>query len=151
VPTQDGETRMNTLIILNDPPYGSERSYNGLRLASALAKRESEVVRVFLMGDAAACAKGGQKVPQGCPILRHSSGRGAPPGTPPSIPEGPGRGIGRVTRARAYTARKCGWESPAPEDKNSNVREMSSRPGLCGVAGCAGSCPQRVREGAGRW
>ena len=56
---------MKTLVILNDPPYGTERSYNGLRLAGALAKREGEAVRVFLMGDAAACAKGGQKVPQG--------------------------------------------------------------------------------------
>lgn len=28
---------MQTLLILNDPPYGSERSYNGLRLAKALA------------------------------------------------------------------------------------------------------------------
>jgi uncharacterized protein involved in oxidation of intracellular sulfur len=56
---------MKTLLILNDPPYGTERSYNGLRLAGVLAKRESEEVRVFLMGDAAACAKGGQKVPQG--------------------------------------------------------------------------------------
>jgi uncharacterized protein involved in oxidation of intracellular sulfur len=56
---------MKTLLILNDPPYGTERSYNGLRLAGALAKREDEDVRVFLMGDAAACAKVGQKVPQG--------------------------------------------------------------------------------------
>ena len=24
---------MSTLLILNDPPYGTERSYNGLRLA----------------------------------------------------------------------------------------------------------------------
>lgn len=56
---------MKTLFILNDPPYGTERSYNGLRLAGALAKREAEEVRVFLMGDAAACAKVGQKVPQG--------------------------------------------------------------------------------------
>lgn len=56
---------MNTLIILNDPPYGTERSYNGLRLAGALAKREGAAVRVFLMGDAAACAKSGQQVPQG--------------------------------------------------------------------------------------
>jgi uncharacterized protein involved in oxidation of intracellular sulfur len=30
-----------------------------------LAKREDEAVKVFLMGDAAACAKDGQKVPQG--------------------------------------------------------------------------------------
>ena len=57
---------MKSLFILNDPPYGSERSYNGLRLAGALAKREhSRDVRVFLMGDAAACGKAGQAVPQG--------------------------------------------------------------------------------------
>jgi uncharacterized protein involved in oxidation of intracellular sulfur len=56
---------MNVLFILNDPPYGSERSYNGLRLAGALAKRDDVRVRVFLMADAAACAKAGQKVPQG--------------------------------------------------------------------------------------
>jgi uncharacterized protein involved in oxidation of intracellular sulfur len=55
-----------TLLILNDPPYGTERSYNGLRLAGALAKREGEEVRVFLMGDAAACAKRGQQTPNGC-------------------------------------------------------------------------------------
>lgn len=56
---------MTTLFILNDPPYGTERSYNALRLAGALAKRLSEPVRVFLMGDAAACAKSGQTVPNG--------------------------------------------------------------------------------------
>lgn len=56
---------MNTLFILNDAPYGSERSYNALRLAKTLAKREGESVRVFLMGDAVACAKAGQKVPEG--------------------------------------------------------------------------------------
>ena len=56
---------MNTLVVLNDPPYGTERSYNALRLAGALAKRDGETVRVFLMGDAAACAKAGQSVPQG--------------------------------------------------------------------------------------
>lgn len=55
----------STLFILNDPPYGTERSYNGLRLAGTLAKRDGEQVRVFLIGDAASCAKGGQKVPQG--------------------------------------------------------------------------------------
>lgn len=56
---------MQTLFILNDAPYGSERSYNALRLAKTLAKREGESVRVFLMGDAVACAKAGQKVPEG--------------------------------------------------------------------------------------
>ncbi len=56
---------MKTLLILNDPPYGTERSYNGLRLAIPLLKAQGEEVRVFLIGDAAACAKTGQKVPQG--------------------------------------------------------------------------------------
>lgn len=53
------------LFILNDPPYGTERSYNGLRLAGSLAKQEERQVRVFLMGDAASCAKAGQQTPSG--------------------------------------------------------------------------------------
>jgi uncharacterized protein involved in oxidation of intracellular sulfur len=55
---------VKTLVILNDAPYGSERTYNGLRLAGSLARQGSEV-RVFLIGDAVACAKSGQKVPEG--------------------------------------------------------------------------------------
>jgi|ERR1700674_2381976 uncharacterized protein involved in oxidation of intracellular sulfur len=56
---------MHYLFILNDPPYGTERSYNGLRLASALAKVEGINVSVFLMGDAACCAMAGQTTPSG--------------------------------------------------------------------------------------
>ena len=56
---------MKILLILNDPPYGTERSYNALRLARALLKTGGEEVKLFLIGDAAACAKSGQKVPQG--------------------------------------------------------------------------------------
>lgn len=56
---------MKQLFILNDPPYGTERSYNGLRLAGTLVKRDGESVRVFLMGDAAACALAGQRTPNG--------------------------------------------------------------------------------------
>jgi uncharacterized protein involved in oxidation of intracellular sulfur len=53
-----------TLLILNDAPYGSERCYNALRLAGMLCRAEAEEdVRVFLLGDAASCAKSGQKVP----------------------------------------------------------------------------------------
>jgi uncharacterized protein involved in oxidation of intracellular sulfur len=61
----------NTLFVLNDAPYGSERSYNALRLAGSLSKREGEQVRVFLIGDAAACAKSGQKVPEGYYKIEH--------------------------------------------------------------------------------
>jgi len=55
---------MNILIILNDPPYGTERSFNGLRLARALARDDTQI-SVFLLADAVVCAKRGQKVPQG--------------------------------------------------------------------------------------
>ncbi|MCE8027817.1 DsrE/DsrF/TusD sulfur relay family protein [Billgrantia desiderata] len=55
---------MRSLIIINDPPYGTERLYNALRLAQALLTRDSEVT-VFLMGDAVAGAKLGQKTPDG--------------------------------------------------------------------------------------
>jgi len=54
-----------TLFILNEAPYGSERAYNGLRLAGALAARDGQKVRVFLMADAVGCAKAGQRVPEG--------------------------------------------------------------------------------------
>jgi uncharacterized protein involved in oxidation of intracellular sulfur len=54
------------LFILNDPAYGTERSYNALRLAMSLQKREPEAdIIVFLMGDAVVCAKAGQKTPDG--------------------------------------------------------------------------------------
>lgn len=56
---------MNMLLVLNDPPYGTERSYNGLRLAQALTRHEEAGVRVFLLGDAVGCAVAGQKVPRG--------------------------------------------------------------------------------------
>ena len=54
-----------TLFILNEAPYGNERVYNALRLAGALASRDDQQVRVFLMADAVSCAKAGQNVPQG--------------------------------------------------------------------------------------
>jgi uncharacterized protein involved in oxidation of intracellular sulfur len=65
---------MKTLFILNDAPYGSERSYNGARLAGSLSKVEGE--------DAAACAKGGQKVPEGFYNLQVMLGRVVRAGAP---------------------------------------------------------------------
>jgi len=56
---------MKFLFILNDPPYGTERSYNGFRHANAVASAEDTEVKIFLIGDAAACAKKGQKTPNG--------------------------------------------------------------------------------------
>lgn len=56
---------MNVLVVVNDQPYGSERPYNALRLATALSKRDEAEVRVFLFGDAVACAVKGQQLPDG--------------------------------------------------------------------------------------
>jgi len=56
---------MHYLLILNDPPYGTERSYNGLRLATSLAKSDGTAVSVFLIGDAASCAVREQVTPSG--------------------------------------------------------------------------------------
>ncbi|MGD9862911.1 MAG: DsrE/DsrF/TusD sulfur relay family protein [Pseudodonghicola sp.] len=62
---------MKHLILLNDPPYGTERSFNGLRMAHALAKHAlakndpDADITVFLMADAVLCAKAGQKTPDG--------------------------------------------------------------------------------------
>jgi hypothetical protein len=36
---------MSTLFILNDPPYGTERSFNALRLAKALAGKSRSARR----------------------------------------------------------------------------------------------------------
>ncbi len=55
----------NVLLILNDPPYGTERSYNGLRLAMGLAKTPDVSLRLFLLGDAVGCAHRGQRCPEG--------------------------------------------------------------------------------------
>ena len=56
---------MNVLVLVNDPPYGTERCFNALRLAGSLAKREGATVRVFLLGDAVGCAVAGQVLPSG--------------------------------------------------------------------------------------
>ena len=57
---------MKSLFIINDPPYGTERVYNALRLAHALVKRESSMqLTFFLMADAVLAGKAQQKTPEG--------------------------------------------------------------------------------------
>ena len=57
---------MKTLVLINDPPYGTERLYNALRLAHALLKRDPATqLTVFLMADAVLAAKAQQKTPDG--------------------------------------------------------------------------------------
>ncbi len=57
---------MTILLILNDAPYGSEKTYNALRLAMALQKEPTPVeVLIFLMADAVSCAVPQQVTPAG--------------------------------------------------------------------------------------
>ncbi len=51
-------------IILNDPPYGTEKIYNALRYVSALTSVGVQL-NLFLLADGTAAAKRGQKIPTG--------------------------------------------------------------------------------------
>lgn len=56
---------MEITIIANDPPYGTERTYNAFRVAMYLSKREGVKVNLFLMADAVMSALSDQKTPDG--------------------------------------------------------------------------------------
>lgn len=57
---------MNTLILINDAPYGTEKAYNALRLAHQIAKDYPDTaITIFLMADAVGCAVAGQVTPNG--------------------------------------------------------------------------------------
>jgi uncharacterized protein involved in oxidation of intracellular sulfur len=68
------------LMILNGSAYGSDETFNALRLAVALAHHDDAQLSVFLLGDAVTCAIGGQKTPDGFynldRMLRSIIGRG---------------------------------------------------------------------------
>ena len=59
------ENAKTYLFVINDSPYGNERPFNALRLASNLVKRSDVNVKVFLIGDGVNCAISGQKTPNG--------------------------------------------------------------------------------------
>lgn len=55
----------NVLVIINGSAYGLDSTYNAIRLAGSLTKREETEVTVFLMGDGVTAAMAGQKTPDG--------------------------------------------------------------------------------------
>ncbi len=59
------EETKHYLFIINEAPYGNERTYNALRLALNLVKRPEIAVHVFLTGDGVFCAHKDQKTPNG--------------------------------------------------------------------------------------
>lgn len=56
---------MKILMILNGSAYGLETSFNAIRLASSVSKRDGVEVTVFLMGDGVTAAMADQKSPDG--------------------------------------------------------------------------------------
>lgn len=52
-------------MIINGSAYGLDSTYNAIRLAAALSKRDGVEVTVFLMGDGVTAAMAGQKTPDG--------------------------------------------------------------------------------------
>ncbi|MFJ6676965.1 DsrE/DsrF/TusD sulfur relay family protein [Actinosynnema sp. NPDC091369] len=57
---------MRFLIVLHDPPYGTERTYNGIRWARQLIDADgNHEVKVFMFADAVAATADGQKTPNG--------------------------------------------------------------------------------------
>lgn len=57
---------MKVLFILNESPYGSDKTYNALRLAMVFQKDQPDTeIRIFLMTDAVTAAIPAQVTPQG--------------------------------------------------------------------------------------
>ena len=53
------------LLVVNGPAYGADETFNALRLAVALGRRDDVQVTLFLMGDGVTCAVAGQRTPDG--------------------------------------------------------------------------------------
>lgn len=56
---------MKILMIVNGSAYGLDSTYNAVRLAASLSKRDGVDPTVFLMGDGVTVAMKGQKTPDG--------------------------------------------------------------------------------------
>jgi uncharacterized protein involved in oxidation of intracellular sulfur len=56
---------VNYLFVMHDPPYGTERTYNGIRWAREMLNADGNEARVFLFGDAVVAVMDGQTVPNG--------------------------------------------------------------------------------------
>ena len=56
---------MKALMIINGSAYGLDSTYNAIRLAASMSKRDGVELSVFLMGDGVTAAMRGQKTPDG--------------------------------------------------------------------------------------
>ncbi len=56
---------MHVLMVINGSAYGLDSTFNAIRLAGSLARRDGVRVSVFLMGDGVGAAIRDQKTPDG--------------------------------------------------------------------------------------
>lgn len=56
---------MKVLMVINGSAYGLDSTYNAIRLAASMAKRDEVEMTVFLMGDGVTAAMRGQRTPDG--------------------------------------------------------------------------------------
>lgn len=56
---------MNILLVINGSAYGLDSTFNAIRLAGTLIKRDGISVTIFLMGDGVTAAMQNQKTPDG--------------------------------------------------------------------------------------
>ena len=72
---------MRFLFVLHDPPYGTERTFNGIRWANQVLGANGNEVKVFLFGDAVSSVIARQKTPDGyyniASMIRSLAGKGA--------------------------------------------------------------------------
>jgi uncharacterized protein involved in oxidation of intracellular sulfur len=62
---KERECTMNVLVIINGSAYGLDSTFNAIRLAGTMAKRDGVKVTAFLLGDGVTAVMAGQKTPDG--------------------------------------------------------------------------------------
>lgn len=56
---------MKVLFIINEHPFGNERTWNALRLARRMSQRDDLEIRLFLFSDSVFCASNKQEFKSG--------------------------------------------------------------------------------------
>jgi uncharacterized protein involved in oxidation of intracellular sulfur len=116
---------MKFLFVLHDPPYGTERTYNGIRWARQVLGANGNEVKVFLFGDAVSSVIARQKTPDGfyniASMIRSLAGKGAQIGSCGTCLDARGIDDGMVTDGarRSSMSELSEWTSWA--DKVINV------------------------------
>lgn len=115
---------MKLLYVMHDAPYGSERTYNALRWARQMAKRDGHEVRVFFFGDAVVSAGADQKTPNGFynvgSMLKDLTAHGGQVGICGSCMDARGMSTDRLVKGceRSSLDELCAWTEWADSPVN---------------------------------